>query len=104
MVGRGVPRLGAELRERIAGRPTYLSFDVDAIDPAHAPGTGTPVAGGLSAREALALVRALGGLRLVGADLCEVAPALDHADITAHLGAAILFETLAAMALGRIHA
>lgn len=104
VVGRGVPRLGAELRERIAARPTYLSFDVDAIDPAHAPGTGTPVAGGLSAREALALVRALGGLRLVGADLCEVAPALDHADITAHLGAAILFETLAAMALGRIHA
>jgi agmatinase len=103
VVGRGITRVAAELRERIGARPAYLSFDVDAIDPAFAPGTGTPVAGGLAAREALALVRGLAGLRLIGADLCEVAPQLDHADMTSHLGAAILFETLAAIAMGRIH-
>ena len=103
VVGRGVGRLGAELRERIGSRPTYLSFDIDAVDPAFAPGTGTPVPGGFSAREALALVRGLVGLRLVGADLVEVAPALDHADVTAHLGAALLFEMMAALAVTRVH-
>lgn len=102
VAARGPARLGAELRERIGARPAYLSFDIDAVDPAYAPGTGTPVAGGLSAREALALVRGLAGLHLVGADLCELAPALDHADITAHLGAALLYETLAVIALGRV--
>ncbi len=95
---RGIHRVSAELRERIGRRPTYLSIDVDAIDPAYAPGTGTPVPGGLTSREALALVRGLDGLRVVGADLCEYAPALDHADMTAHLGAALLFETLAVLA------
>lgn len=104
VVHRGVARLGAELRERIGRRPTYLSFDIDAVDPSFAPGTGTPVAGGLAAREALALIRGLGGVRLVGADLCEVAPALDHADITSHLGVAVLHEALAVMAIDRLHA
>jgi agmatinase len=99
---RGIARLCAELRERIGRRPVYLSFDIDAVDPAYAPGTGTPVPGGLSAREALGLVRGLAGLRLVGADLCEVAPALDHADITAHLGAAVIHEALALMARQRL--
>lgn len=101
VANRGVPRLCAELRERIGRRPTYLSFDLDAIDPAYAPGTGTPVAGGLTAREGLALIRGLEGLRLVGADLCEYAPALDHADVTAHLSAALVFETMAVVAGAR---
>jgi agmatinase len=97
--GRGVPEVAAEIRRAVGERPTYLSFDVDAVDPAFAPGTGTPVPGGLSSREALALVRGLAGARLVGMDLVEVCPALDHADVTSHLGAHLLFEGLALSAL-----
>lgn len=103
VASRGVSRLCAELRERIGRLPLYLSFDIDAVDPAFAPGTGTPVAGGLSSREALALVRGLAGLHLVGAALCEISPPLDHADVTVHLGAAILHEALAVIAMGRLH-
>ena len=96
---RGPAAIAAEIREIVGDRPAYLTFDVDAVDPAFAPGTGTPVPGGLSAREALALVRALAGVRLVGMDVVEVAPALDHADLTAHLAAHLLFEGLALGAL-----
>jgi len=71
----------------------------EAIDPAFAPGTGTPVPGGLTSREALALLRALAGVNLVGMDLVEVSPALDHADLTCHLGAWLLYEGLALRAL-----
>jgi agmatinase len=95
----GAAAVGARIREAIGDRPAYLSFDVDAVDPAFAPGTGTPVPGGLSSREALQLVRALAGVRLVGMDLVEVCPALDHADLTSHLAAALLFEGLALVAL-----
>jgi agmatinase len=99
-----VARLGAEavageILRAVGGRPAYLSFDVDAVDPAFAPGTGTPVPGGLASREALALLRALGGLPLVGMDVVEVCPPLDHADLTAHLAAHVLFEGLALAAL-----
>jgi agmatinase len=73
----------------------YVSFDVDAIDPAFAPGTGTPVPGGLSSMEALQLLRGLAGTNIVGMDLVEVCPALDHADLTSLLGAHLLFEGLA---------
>jgi agmatinase len=98
---RGAPRVVAELRERIGDRPVYLTIDVDAIDPAFAPGTGTPVPGGLTAREALALVRGLAALDLAGIDVVEVCPPLDHADVTSHLAAALLFEALAAAACRR---
>ncbi|MBK9036562.1 MAG: arginase family protein [Myxococcales bacterium] len=98
---RGVYRVAGELRERIGKRPAYLSFDIGVVDPAAAPGTTAPVPGGLTSREALALIRALEGVRLVGADLVEIAPALDHADLTAHLGAAILFELMALVAQAR---
>ena len=81
---RGPRRVANELRERIGARPVYVTFDLDAIDPAYAPGTGTPVPGGLTSREALALVRGLAGLDLCGADLVEYCPPLDHADLTAH--------------------
>ena len=94
---RGARRVAAELRERI-DRPLYISIDVDAIDPAFAPGTGTPVPGGLTSRDALALVRAMAGLPIAGIDVVEVCPALDHADMTSHLAAALLFEALAAAA------
>jgi arginase family enzyme len=98
---RGVAAVAAEVRRAIADRPVYLSFDVDAVDPAFAPGTGTPVPGGLSSREALQLVRALAGVRLVGMDVVEVCPPHDHADVTSHLAAHVLFEGLAVAALGR---
>jgi agmatinase len=94
-------RVCAELRERIGSRPVYVTFDIDAIDPAFAPGTGTPVPGGLSAREALALIRGLVGLDVRGADLVEYCPPLDHADITAHLSAHLVWEMLAVIALAR---
>lgn len=68
---------------RTRGRKTYLTFDIDCLDPAFAPGTGTPVAGGPSSAKMLSVIRQLGGLDLVGADVVEVAPAYDHADITA---------------------
>jgi agmatinase len=98
---RGVAAVAAELRSAIGDRPVYLSFDVDAVDPAHAPGTGTPVPGGLTSREALRLVRSLAGLSLVGMDLVEVCPPFDHADLTSHLAAHLLFEGLALAALAR---
>ncbi|WP_235969388.1 arginase family protein [Anaeromyxobacter diazotrophicus] len=77
------------------------AFDVDAVDPAFAPGTGTPVPGGLTSREALQLVRALAGVALAGMDVVEVCPPLDHADVTSHLAAHVLFEGLALAAVIR---
>jgi agmatinase len=96
---RGIAAVMAEVRERIGDRPLYVTFDVDGVDPAFAPGTGTPVPGGLTSREALALMRGLAGADLVGMDVVEVAPALDHADITSHLAAHLLYEGLALAAL-----
>lgn len=89
----------AQLR-RTAGRgPCFITFDVDGVDPAFAPGTGTPVVGGLTSVEALRTVRELRGLDIVGADLVEVAPAYDHAELTSLLGAALVFEFLTLMAI-----
>jgi agmatinase len=87
---------------RLRGAKVYVSFDIDAVDPAFAPGTGTPEVGGLTSYEALALVRGLAGLDYAGFDLVEVAPAYDGpGQITALLGANLLFEFLALVALGR---
>lgn len=84
---------------KVAGKgPCYLTFDVDGIDPAFAPGTGTPVVGGLSSFEALQSLRKLGGLNFVGANVVEISPPFDHAEITSLLGAAIVFEILSLMA------
>ncbi len=98
---RGVGPVMAEVRERIGERPVYVTFDVDGIDPAYAPGTGTPVPGGLTAREALGLLRGLAGTRVVGMDVVEVSPPLDHADLTCHLAAHLVYEGLALAALRR---
>ena len=85
---------------KVAGKgPCYLTFDVDGVDPAFAPGTGTPVVGGMSSREALTCVRNLKGLNFVGANVVEISPPYDHADITSLLGAALVFEFLSLMAL-----
>ena len=72
--------------------PTYLSFDIDSLDPAYAPGTGTPEIGGLSTREAQAILRGLKGLNFVGGDVVEVAPQYDATTNTAQAGAQMLFE------------
>jgi len=92
--------LGA-LREVAGAGPCYLTFDIDGVDPAFAPGTGTPVVGGLSSFEALDLMRSFRGLRLIGGDVVEVAPAYDHAEITSLLAATIAFEIAALIALTR---
>jgi agmatinase len=92
----------AERVERLAGRPAYCSFDIDAVDPAYAPATGTPEVGGLSSYEALVLVRALRSLDLVGADVVEVSPPYDGpGQITSLLAANLLFELLSTLALRR---
>lgn len=77
------------ITERTGGRKTYVTFDIDCLDPAFAPGTGTPVAGGPSSAKILSVLRQLSKIDIVGADVVEVAPAYDHADITAIAGAAV---------------
>lgn len=79
----GAGGIAARIKERVGAQKAYLTFDIDTLDPAFAPGTGTPVAGGFTSREALAILRALGPLDFVGGDVVEVAPAYDTADITA---------------------
>jgi len=87
---------------RLAGGPVYCSFDIDAVDPAYAPATGTPEVGGLSSWEALVLVRSLQGLPLVGCDLVEVSPPYDGpGQVTSLLAANLLFEFVSLLALGR---
>jgi agmatinase len=96
---RGAAAVGAEIRRALGDRRTYVTFDVDALDPAFAPGTGTPVPGGLTSREAFALLRALAGAAVAGMDVVEVAPALDRGDQTSTLAAHLLFEGLALLAV-----
>ena len=95
----------AGIIERIAGRvgdrPTYVSVDIDVLDPAHAPGTGTPEAGGLSSRELLAILRSFARLNLIGADVVEVAPSYDHAQITGIAAAHVGYELLSALAASK---
>ena len=86
------------IRKRVGERKCYVSFDVDFLDPAFAPGTGTPVVGGFSTHDALMLVRGLAGLDIVGMDVVEVAPAYDHSEITAFAAASVAQELLAAHA------
>jgi agmatinase len=89
------------VRERVGDALAFLSFDVDFFDPAYAPGTGTPEVGGPTAFQGLAYLRACTGLRWAGADVVEVLPALDHAQITAHLAAQVGYEFLSLVALGK---
>ena len=89
------------IKARVGDRPCYLTFDIDCLDPAYAPGTGTPVVGGLTSDRALNIIRGLKGLNLVGMDLVEVAPAYDHAEITALAGATLGLEMLYLLAANR---
>jgi agmatinase len=91
---RGAAAIAAEVRQRVGEAAVYLSFDIDVLDPAFAPGTGTPEAGGWSSREAIAVLRGLQGVRLAGGDVVEVAPAYDHAEITAIAAANVAYEVL----------
>jgi agmatinase len=91
---RSVASVADELRARVGDAPVYVSIDIDVLDPAHAPGTGTPEAGGMTSRELLATLRALAGINVISADVVEVAPAYDHAEITAIAAANVVYELL----------
>jgi guanidinopropionase len=97
----GVKAIVARARAVVGEGPVYLSFDVDGLDPAYAPGTGTPEAGGLSAREVLAILRGMAGLDIVGGDVVEVAPQYDATTNTAQIAAQALFEMLSLIAIRR---
>jgi len=84
--------------QRVGDRPVYVSVDIDVLDPAHAPGTGTPEAGGLTSRELLEMLRLFGSMNLVSADVVEVAPAYDHAQLTGVAAAHVAYELISAMA------
>ncbi|MCP3689758.1 MAG: agmatinase [Gammaproteobacteria bacterium] len=90
----GVDHVVKRIRDRVGDNPLYLSIDIDVLDPAHAPGTGTPEIAGISSREMVNIIRGLQGLNLVAADIVEVAPAYDHAEITALAAATIGFEMI----------
>ena len=94
----GVNGVIGAIRETVGEAPAYLSFDIDCLDPAFAPGTGTPVAGGLTSREALAILRGLGPVDFVGGDVVEVSPPYDHADVTAIAGATVAMYYLGLLA------
>ena len=97
----GPAATAAAIRERVGDRPAFISFDIDVVDPAFAPGTGTPEPGGLSAHDAMAIVRGLTGIDFVGFDVVEVIPAYDPAGQTAFLAANLAFEMLSLVALRR---
>lgn len=84
----------AAVRQRLAGTPVYMSFDIDCLDPAYAPGTGTPEPGGLSTAQALTLLEELNDLNFIGMDLCEVAPPYDHAELTSNAASTLVWTYL----------
>jgi agmatinase len=94
----GIAGYVERIRDRVGDAPLYVSIDIDVLDPAFAPATGTPEAGGFSSRELLGILRGLRGLALVGADIVEVAPAYDHAEITSIAAAQVAYELLSLMA------
>ncbi|MEZ9887679.1 agmatinase [Vibrio breoganii] len=91
----------AQIRKVIGDKPVYVTFDIDCLDPAFAPGTGTPVCGGLNSDKVLKILRGLAGVNIVGMDVVEVSPAYDHADLTALAGATVALELMYAWASNR---
>ena len=94
----GVEAAIARILQRVGDKPLYVSIDIDVLDPAHAPGTGTPEAGGLTSRELLRILRALGDRDIVGADVVEVSPAYDHAQITGIAASHVVYELVTLLA------
>ena len=90
-----------EARKIVGDGATYVSFDVDGLDPVYAPGTGTPEVGGITTREAQRLLRGLRGLNLIGGDVVEVAPPFDPSGNTALVGATLMYEILCLLAESR---
>ncbi|MFN3002112.1 agmatinase [Mycolicibacterium wolinskyi] len=97
----GVREVVDKLRQRVGNRPVYVSIDIDVLDPAHAPGTGTPEAGGMTSRELLEILRGFRGLNIVGADVVEVAPAYDHAEMTGVAASHVAYDLVSLFALGQ---
>lgn len=97
----GVSGVVERIRQRVGERPVYVSVDIDVLDPGLAPGTGTPEAGGLTSRELLTMLRTFASLNLVGADVVEVSPAYDHAQVTGIAAAHVSYELLSALAVGK---
>ena len=97
VTGMGIPAIIEKAKAIIGDGPTYLTFDIDSLDPSFAPGTGTPEIGGLTTREVLEIIRGLKGMNIVGGDVVEVAPQYDATTNTAHAGAQMLFEILSLM-------
>ncbi|WP_299565442.1 agmatinase [uncultured Mycolicibacterium sp.] len=100
---RDVDRIGVDgvidrILDRVGDHPVYVSIDIDVLDPAFAPGTGTPEIGGMTSRELVAVLRAMRELRIVGADVVEVAPSYDHAEVTAVAAANVAYELITLMA------
>jgi len=102
VLAKGVAATSAVIRDRIDNRPAFITFDIDVVDPAFAPGTGTPEPGGLSSHDALAIVRSLTGIDFVGFDVVEVIPAYDPASQTAFVAASLIYEMLSLLAVRRL--
>ena len=90
----GLDHVASRIRERVGDNPMYLSIDIDVLDPAHAPGTGTPEIAGISSRELLGVLREFDGLNIISADVVEVSPAYDHAELTSLAAATIVYEII----------
>jgi guanidinopropionase len=100
VMDRGIAEVMAEARRIVGDQPCYLSFDIDSLDPALAPDTGTPEIGGLTTREAQRALRSLYGCNIIDADVVEVSPPFDASGLTAFTGASIMFELLCIIAAG----
>jgi len=94
----GVAAAITRMHDRLGDKPVYVSIDIDVLDPAHAPGTGTPEAGGMTSRELLRMLRALTSANIVGADVVEVAPAYDHAQLTGVAASHVMYELMSLLA------
>ena len=88
----GIDHVAKRIRDRVGDNPMYLSIDIDVLDPAHAPGTGTPEIAGMTSRELVGVLRGLAGLNIISADVVEVSPAYDHAELTSLAAATTVFE------------
>jgi agmatinase len=97
----GIDAVCARIRDRVGGKQAFISFDIDVVDPAFAPGTGTPEAGGLSSYQALELIRGLYGIDFIGFDVVEVIPSYDPGGVTATLAANLAFEMMSLSAVRR---